>query len=585
MKTLRLRSEIEGEAVERGQAFRKLGPLVHLRPPHDTAPEDAWLRQHRTKLNWLPRIRGLAGETRTATNGTQATVSSAIGQVSDLPRQTLKTIPSFMFDVDALLFGMEAFKASRGLDRLHVDGRAIRDMLARDDWYELMATADDMRLDRYENRAQWQRMAQQLLNAYAERYYRYIRGRWEAPYLEVTDLAPDDPNLVDGYTVETTELAQTADQIEEIASFVENLKAAIGKNALAVWSQWGGRWRTVPFGGHLYQPLLHVGKNAEIRISPVALDKWEAEFVHDLATWCTANRGREVYLLRNQAVTGLGFFQASNFFPDFLLWVQDGERQHLAFVDPKGLHHFDPSDPKVQFATRDVPRLQQIISRQTPDLQTRLSPNEIEQVVHELRINLEPPAIEPVEIADDPAREESDAQATPVTRECDLFAVAKEAILNHQGVIPLGEYQQRQGRPALWPFVPASWQMPLPPLRKGGRESERSWWLAMWLDSVRTTNFGLSLLLSPMSNQPLRMRIVDRLLRDPDEFGILREDLINVPGIPTQWVFLAHHVIAPLSGHGLDTVTARQRIEAAIDKYVARFDSIGKAIEPLLGET
>lgn len=361
LKTLRLREEIEGVKVERGQAFRMLGPLVRLRPPHETAPEDAWLRNHRTRLNWLPRIRGIAGA------GGQ--ITAAIGQAADLPRQTLKTIPPFMFDIDDLLFGLEAFKATRGLDRLHVDRAAIAAMLARDDWYELLATADDMRLDRYENRAQWQRMAQQLLNAYAERFYRYIRGRWEAPYLEVADLAPDDPNLVEGYVVETTDLVQTAEQIEQIAKFIEDLKTAIGQNALAPWSQWGGRWRTVPFGGHLYQPLLHVGKNAEIRISPVALDRWEAEFVQDLATWCVSNRGHEVYLLRNQAVTGLGFFQAANFFPDFLLWVQDGDRQHLAFVDPKGLHHFDPSDPKVQFATREVPRLQQIVERQAPDLQ------------------------------------------------------------------------------------------------------------------------------------------------------------------------------------------------------------------------
>lgn len=361
LKTLRLRNEIDGETVERGQAFRRLGPLVRLRPPHETAPEDAWLRHHRTKLNWLPRIRGIAGAS--------GQITAAIGQAADLPRQTLKTIPPFMFAVDDLLFGLEAFKATRGLDRLHVDRQAIAAMLARDDWYELLATADDMRLDRYENRAQWQRMAQQLLNAYAERFYRYIRGRWEAPYLEVADLAPDDPSLVEGYSIETTDLVQTAEQIEQIATFIENLKTALGQNLLATWSQWGGRWRTVPFGGHLYQPLLHVGKNAEIRISPVALDKWEAEFVQDLATWCAANRGREVYLLRNQAVTGLGFFQASNFFPDFLLWVQDDARQHLAFVDPKGLHHYDPSDPKVQFATREVPRLQQIVAQQAPDIE------------------------------------------------------------------------------------------------------------------------------------------------------------------------------------------------------------------------
>ena len=361
LKTLRLRAEIDGETVERGQAFRKLGPLVRLRPPHETAPEDAWLRHHRTKLNWLPRIRGIAGANQQ--------ITSAIGQAADLPTQKLSSVPFFLFDLDGLLFGLEAFKAVRGLDRLHVDRGAITALLRRDDWYELLATADDMRLDRYENRSHWQRMAQQLLNAYAERFYRFIRRRWEAPYLEVAELAPDDPNLVDEYSIETTDLAQTAEQVEQIATFIGDLKAALGQNLLAPWSHWGGRWRTVPFVGHLYQPLLHVGKNAEIRISPVALDKWEAQFVQDLATWCMANRGREVYLLRNQAVTGLGFFQAANFFPDFLLWVQEGDHQHLAFVDPKGLHHFDPSDPKVQFATHEVPRLQQIVKRQAPDLQ------------------------------------------------------------------------------------------------------------------------------------------------------------------------------------------------------------------------
>lgn len=215
-------------------------------------------------------------------------------------------------------------------------------------------------------------------------------------------------------------------------------------------------------------------------------------------------------------------------------------------------------------------------------LQARLSASEIEQVVKELRIDLEPPSIE---LAETSTAHEADEPETPVesaAQECDLFAVARDAVLSHPSVIPLGEYPQGQGRPVLWPFVPASWPIPLPPLRMGGRESDRSFWLAMWLDRVRTDQFGLMLLLSPMSDQPLRMKLVDRLLRDPAEFGIHREHLINVPGIPKQWVFLAHRVIAPLSGHGLDSVTARQRMDAAIDDYVARFFKVGEAIEPLL---
>lgn len=356
LKTLRLRDEIDGVKVDRGQAFRKLGPLVMLRPPHETSHGDAWLRKHRTRLNWLPRIRAIAGENRR--------ITGAVGEAGDLPRQTLKNIPLLLFDIDDLLFGLEAFKAARGLDRLHADRTAIEALLRRDDWYELLATADDMRLSRYENRSQWQRMAQQLINAYAERFYRFIKGRWEAPYLEVADLTDGDASVIDNYSIESTDLVETAEEIEQIAEFVENLKTALQRNTLASWSQWGGRWRTVPFAGHLYHPLLFVGKNLAIRITPVSLDRWEAQFVDDLATWCSANRGREVYLLRNQAVTGLGFFQAANFFPDFLLWVQDGERQHLAFVDPKGLHHLEITDPKILFAPDNIPALQRIVERQ-----------------------------------------------------------------------------------------------------------------------------------------------------------------------------------------------------------------------------
>lgn len=364
LKTLRLRDVIDGVSTK-GQgpgdyAFRKLGPLVVLRPPHETDPADEWLCRHRSRLNWLPRVRGFSGADRQ--------ITATIGETVEAPQQTLKNIPRFFFDVDELLFEMEAFKAGRGLDRLHVTREAISALLDRDNWYTLYAAAEDMRLDRYENRDQWNRMARQLLSSYAERFYRFMRNRWEAPYLEVVDVDSDDPSLIESYTIETTDRVQTAAEIERIGNFVEDLKRALETNQLAPWSQFGGRWRTVPFGGHLFQPLLYVGKNAEIRISPVALNEHEGKFVADLADWCGRNAGTEVYLLRNQAVTGLGFFQAGNFFPDFLMWLQDGQTQHLAFIDPKGLHHLDPSDAKIQFATRDLPRLQAIVNRQCPTL-------------------------------------------------------------------------------------------------------------------------------------------------------------------------------------------------------------------------
>ena len=34
---------------------------------------------------------------------------------------------------------------------------------------------------------------------------------------------------------------------------------------------------------------------------------------------------------------GLGFFEAGNFYPDFILWLLVGERQYVTFIDPMGL--------------------------------------------------------------------------------------------------------------------------------------------------------------------------------------------------------------------------------------------------------
>jgi len=56
-------------------------------------------------------------------------------------------------------------------------------------------------------------------------------------------------------------------------------------------------------------------------------------------------------LLRNRSSRlGLGFFEAHNFFPDFMLWLLHDGRQHIASLIQKGLRNLQGSeDPKIQF--------------------------------------------------------------------------------------------------------------------------------------------------------------------------------------------------------------------------------------------
>jgi superfamily II DNA or RNA helicase len=118
------------------------------------------------------------------------------------------------------------------------------------------------------------------------------------------------------------------------------------------------------FDRHLYSPLFvaqpFVNRNGQlalfgstesgVRLNPPPLNEGEAQFVHDLREfWMQGCRAAEwqdveIYLLRNQARTGVGFFTGAGFYPDFLLWMKRGRRQVLCFVEPKGLGRDWPRD-------------------------------------------------------------------------------------------------------------------------------------------------------------------------------------------------------------------------------------------------
>ena len=111
--------------------------------------------------------------------------------------------------------------------------------------------------------------------------------------------------------------------------------------------------RAIWFGQHLYEPLLHLAGSA-VEIRPVPLNVGERRFVEDIKAYFdtepTLLKDAELYLLRNLSKgRGVGFFEAGNFHPDFIVWLLAGDRQYISFVDPKGIRNLGFTDPKIQF--------------------------------------------------------------------------------------------------------------------------------------------------------------------------------------------------------------------------------------------
>ena len=80
-------------------------------------------------------------------------------------------------------------------------------------------------------------------------------------------------------------------------------------------------------------------------MSPSGLKVSEKEFVVDLREYWEKEKdnslaGLEVFLLRNQSRgQGVGFFENSGFYPDFILWIKADDRQSIIFIEPHGMLH------------------------------------------------------------------------------------------------------------------------------------------------------------------------------------------------------------------------------------------------------
>ncbi|MGB5813559.1 MAG: DEAD/DEAH box helicase family protein, partial [Thermoanaerobaculia bacterium] len=335
LKTIRLKKTISGVSTEFGDAFRKLGPIPTLGPPTE------YLQKNQVVLNWYPKIQALKSA---GVPGRDE--ESAPHQAHFSARHVA------LLDWDALFFELERFKAERGWHNLNLTREANPSLLQNPSWYQLLIPEEELACDSFEKVRLWQEIATSLLKKYIERYYTFRKREWELPHLEYQDLSDDDPNLLvretpgnGGYRI-LIEASQ-----EEMVTKLAELRTAIERGKIKEL-EFGG-FKTIWFGKHLYQPLLYLEGSA-VEVSPVPLNKGERRFVEDLKSFHDANpksfEGNEFYLLRNLSKgRGVGFFEAGNFHPDFILWLVADGRQYVSFVDPKGIRHLGPTDPKIQF--------------------------------------------------------------------------------------------------------------------------------------------------------------------------------------------------------------------------------------------
>ena len=181
------------------------------------------------------------------------------------------------------------------------------------------------------------------MRKYADALYRYKREQWESNHLVYKMLDETDPNF--GFNVKDGDV--TGRYIVSVRRSEQNLIQEIEQliaNCHDLYENETDELPRIHFDRHLYQPLL-VENEANVKISPTGLNESEKEFVEHLREyWATEKdnslAGLEIFLLRNQSRgQGVGFFENSGFYPDFILWIKADDRQSIIFIEPHGMLH------------------------------------------------------------------------------------------------------------------------------------------------------------------------------------------------------------------------------------------------------
>ena len=272
-----------------------------------------------------------------------------------------------LFDRTRIHHKLLGRKRRRGWQNLVIEPETVGRLLddAAQDWYELYAPPERISVTEFGQLRTLEDLAVELITEYAERFWRRERRRWEHDRIEVVSLDEGDRNHVKAWEL-------SADATE--TRLVEDLRLLASR----VQEDWFQQLKVgvILAKAHAYEPLLYAGKDCEVTIRPVPLDENEKKVVKGLAGLAESGdpclKGRELFLIRNLTRgRGVSFFDDYNYYPDFIVWLKDGERQHVVFLDPKGLSRFGDRERRKVQLHHQIAEVEEQVRSADPNLRLR----------------------------------------------------------------------------------------------------------------------------------------------------------------------------------------------------------------------
>lgn len=275
----------------------------------------------------------------------------AVEAPKDMPEQNIP-----LLDYYRIFDEIELYKNEKQYFNITIDRDRLQSILADREWYQFIIPSNHLKIDGIKRLEEVTDYAIMALKVYVDKFFKFEKEAWEDKYLEYGELNSADNNFVDEYKIQLTEEVggDYGNELEKFISDISNILTS--GNGLKEYqrSTLGNQFILFDFRHHLYAPLVCVKKNnLQIRVSPIQLNEDEKKFVDLLDCYMKNHvddwKDKSFFLLRNKSKVGMGFFEAGNFYPDYILWIDTPEVQYINFIDPKGLLHFTPKDAKITF--------------------------------------------------------------------------------------------------------------------------------------------------------------------------------------------------------------------------------------------
>ena len=268
-------------------------------------------------------------------------------------------------------------KYTRGFSNLLIRPELLRSILeAGEKTYLLEAEEAVVNPKSHDDRQRFQEAVTNILRRYADALYRRRQARWESNHLSYRQLDSTDDNFrfnVGEHENGGKYIVKVPREKNELAMEIEKLIA----DGNSLYQEDQGALPRIHFDRHLYQPLLVESEG--VTSSPPGLRESERKFVDDLRNYCASGPDAlpddtELFLLRNLTRgKGVGFFESSGFYPDFILWVKTEGTQRIVFIEPHGMLNQKAyiHDEKARLHER-LPELARDISGRSGNMEVQL---------------------------------------------------------------------------------------------------------------------------------------------------------------------------------------------------------------------